>query len=103
MTNMAPKLGALALSNSDCPATATVFLTPLLCETMPSIRRITSLGPLGRCRIGQLHVDQKIAHVLRGNKTLGDLHKAVVRESQQPAVDQNAMTLTRNNPPTMRV
>jgi hypothetical protein len=41
MTNMAPKLGALALSSSDWPATATVFLTPGVFRAICSIRRIT--------------------------------------------------------------
>ena len=60
-----PKFGALAFSRIDCPAMATVCVTP---GCLPGDRLDLlhhRFGPLERGRVGQLHVDQQVALVLR--------------------------------------
>ena len=41
---------------------------------------------LHRGRVGQLHIAQQIAHILTGNKTLGRILHALIREHHQAAV-----------------
>ena len=65
MTNIEPKFEPLALSSIDWPVIACVILTPGRRCAIVSIWSITAVGPLLRGRVGQLHVDQQVAHVLR--------------------------------------
>ncbi len=85
---MAPKLGALAFIRIDCPAIA------MVCETPGSLPAISStllhhlLGPLQRRRVGELHVDQQIPLVLRGDEPGRRAREAPVGQPQQTAVEQ---------------
>ena len=61
--------GALAFSRIDWPAMATVCLTPgMSARRSARSAASTCCGALQRGRVGQLHVDQQIALVLRGNE-----------------------------------
>ena len=75
-------------SRIDWPAIATVCLTPGVCERDlldPAHR--PRCGPLDRRRVGQLHVDQQVALVLRRDEAVGVRREAVVGQVEQPAVD----------------
>ncbi len=45
------------------------------------------IGSLGRGRVGQLHVDDQIAHVLRGDETFGGDAVTPNRDVDQPAIN----------------
>ena len=88
ITYIAPKFGALALSRIDWPAMATVCLTPafLAGDLLDLLHHV--LRPLRRRGIGQLHVDQQIALVLRGNEARRRVDEAELGQGQQAAVDE---------------
>ena len=65
-------------SRIDWPAMATVCLTPGVLPAISSICCITACGPLQRRRVGQLHVDQQVALVLRRDEAGGRLREAAV-------------------------
>ena len=87
ITYIAPKFGALAFSRIDWPAMATVCLTPgmSLGDLLDVAHHL--LRAAERSRVGQLHVDQQIALVLRRNETLGRLREADIGQHQQSAVE----------------
>ena len=87
ITYIAPKFGALALSRIDWPATATVCLTPGVFQGDLFDALHDLAGPLHRRRIGQLHVDEQIALVLRRNESLGGPVESEHGEGQQAAVN----------------
>ena len=45
------------------------------------------LGPLHRCRVGELHIDQEVPFVLGRDETFGSLGETEVGESEEAAVD----------------
>ena len=75
-----------------------------LARRSPRSGRITCSVRSTEARVGQLHVDQQVALVLRGMKPVGVCGEAVVGQVQQPAVDRSARArLTRSSPPTIAV